>query len=127
MKKFILELAINAVGFFAAITILAGKGITPIGENVVLNYILLALIFSVINALLRPILSVLGCPLIILTLGLGVLVINTLLFALTGLVGAQFGFGFEVSGFWPALLGALIVSAVGIVLHIILRDELKDH
>jgi putative membrane protein len=126
MKKFLIELAINALGFFIAITVLSGRGIAPIGANVWLNYLLLALIFAVINAVLRPILSVLGCPLIILTLGLGILLINTLLFALTGMIGARFGFGFEVSGFVPAFLGALIVSLVGIVLHWLLRDELKD-
>lgn len=126
MKKFIIELAINAVGFFVAISALAGRGIYPMGENVWINYVILAFIFAVVNAILRPILSLLGCPLIILTLGLGILVINTLLFALTGLIGTQFGFGFEVDGFWPAFLGALIVSLVGIVLHWLLRDELND-
>jgi putative membrane protein len=126
MKKFLIELVINAFGFFIAITLLAGRGISSIGENIWLNYIALALIFAVINAILRPILSVLGCPVIILTLGLGVLLINTLLFALTGMIGARFGFGFSVDGFWPAFLGALVVSLVGMVLHWILRDELRD-
>lgn len=126
MKKFLIELAINALGFFVAITVLSGRGIAPIGASIWLNFLLLALIFAVVNAVLRPILSVLGCPLIILTLGLGVLLINTLLFALTGMIGARFGFGFEVSGFGPAFLGALIVSLVGIALHWLLRDELKD-
>ncbi len=127
MKKFLIELAINGLGFFIAITVLAGRGIEPVGENVWLTYVVLALIFAVINAILRPILSVLGCPVIILTLGLGVLLINTLLFYLTGLIGARFGYGFEVNGFWPAFFGALIVSLVGVAMHLILKDELKDH
>jgi putative membrane protein len=126
MKKFLIELAINGLGFFIAITVLAGRGIDPVGENNWLTYIVLAVIFAVINAILRPILSTLGCPVIILTLGLGVLLINTLLFYLTGLIGARFGYGFEVSGFWPAFFGALIVSLVGVAMHLILRDELKD-
>jgi putative membrane protein len=125
MKRFLLELAINAFGFFIAITVLAGRGISPRGENLVLNYLVLALIFAVINAILRPILSVLGCPFIILTLGLGVLLINTLLFVLTGMIGARFGFGFSVDGFLPAFLGALIVSLVGVGMHLLLHDELK--
>ncbi len=124
MKKFIIELAINAVGLFVAISLLAGHGISPVGENAWVNYVILALIFAVVNAILRPILTVLGCPFIILTLGLGVLVINTLLFVLTGLLGTKLGFGFEVSGFWPAFLGGLIVSVVGIILHWLLRKEL---
>jgi putative membrane protein len=71
-------------------------------------------------------LSILGCPFIILTLGLGVLLINTLMFYLTGLIGTRFGFGFVVDGFWPAFLGALIVSLIGVGMHWLLRDELKD-
>ena len=126
MKKFLIELAINGLGFFVAITVLSGRGIDPVGENIWLTYVVLAIIFSVINATLRPILSVLGCPVIILTLGLGVLLINTLLFALTGWIGARFGYGFTVDGFWPAFFGALTVSLVGVAMHLILRDELKD-
>jgi putative membrane protein len=126
LKKFLIELAINALGFFIAITLLTGRGIEAQGENVWVTYVILALIFAVINAILRPILSVLGCPLIILTLGLGVLVINTLLFALTGIIGTRFGVGFSVDGFWPAFLGALVVSLVGVVLHLLLGDQLRD-
>ncbi len=125
MKKFIYQLAINAFAFFVAITLLRGNGIRPLG-NTVVDYLALALIFAVINALLRPFLTVLGCPFIILTLGLGVLLINTLLFVLTGWIGTQFDFGFTVSGFWPALLGALIVSLIGVFFNVLLRNELKD-
>jgi putative membrane protein len=126
MKKFLIELAINAFGFFVAITVLSGRGIHAQGENIWLTYLVLAVIFSVINAFLRPILSLLGCPFIILTLGLGVLLINTLLFFLTGIIGTRFGYGFTVDGFWPAFFGALIVSLIGIAMHIILGSELKD-
>jgi putative membrane protein len=127
MRKFLIELAINAVAFFVAISALAGRGIEAQGGIIWLDYLILALIFAVINAILRPILTVLGCPVIILTLGLGILFINTLLFVLTGLIGARFGVGFTVDGFWPAFLGALIVSLVGIALHWLLRDLLKGH
>jgi len=127
MRKFLIELAINAVAFFVAISALAGRGIEAQGGIIWLDYMILALIFAVINAILRPILTVLGCPVIILTLGLGILFINTLLFVLTGLIGARFGVGFTVDGFWPAFLGALIVSLVVIALHWLLRDLLKGH
>jgi putative membrane protein len=78
IKKFVIQLLINAFAFFVAITLLRGQGIDLQGGNIWLNYLSLALIFGIINAILRPILSVLGCPVIILTLGLGVLLINTL-------------------------------------------------
>lgn len=125
MKKFIIQILINAVAFFAAITIMRGHGIEAQG-NVLVDYLLLGLIFSLINAVLRPILSLLGCPVIILTLGLGILLINTLLFYLTGLIGESFGVGFTVDGFVPAFLGALIVSVVGMVLNVALHREMKD-
>lgn len=126
LKKFVIQLAINAFAFFVAISILNGNGIDPMGDNVWVNYLLLALIFGVINAVLRPILVVLSCPVIILTLGLGMLLINTLLFYLTGLIGTRFGFGFEVDGFLPAFLGALIISLIGMFLNGLLRNEMKD-
>jgi putative membrane protein len=128
LKKFFIHLLINAFGFFVAISILRGNGIEPQGSQsmVWLNYLVLALIFGVVNAILRPILTVLGCPVIILTLGIGFLLINTLLFYLTGLIGTRFGYGFSVDGFLPAFLGALIVSVVGMLLTWVLRGYMRD-
>ncbi len=126
MKKFVIQLLINAFAFFAAITLLRGHGIETRGNLVILNYLVLGLIFSIINAILRPILVSLGCPVIILTLGLGILLINTLLFYLTGLIGKSLGFGFTVDGFIPAFLGALIVSVIGVFLNLVLRSEMRD-
>ena len=84
------------------------------------------MIFGFVNALFRPLLKFLTCPLIILTLGLFVLLINTLLFWLSGLIGQYFGMGFTVDGFWPAFLGSLVVSLVSMVLTLAVRDELED-
>jgi putative membrane protein len=121
MYKFLLRLIINAVALYAAVVILNGRGITPQTTNW-LSFIWLALIFGVINALLKPLLAILTCPLIILTLGLFTLLINTLLFYLSGLVGKNFGVGFTVDGFIPAFLGGLIVSAVSILLTVIFKE-----
>lgn len=125
MKKALVRLAINAVALYAAIAILNGKGITPQSENWV-SLIWLALIFGVSNAVLKPVLTVVGCPILILTLGLGALLINTLLFYLAGLVGTQFGVGFTVDGFWPAFLGSVIVSLVSFTLNIFIKDDRDD-
>lgn len=125
MKKFFIQLLINAVAIFAAVTIMRGNGIESQG-NFWVDYLVMGLIFSIVNAVLRPILVGLGCPVIILTLGLGILLINTLLFYLTGLIGSSFGVGFTVDGFLPAFLGALIVSVVSTVLNIALHSEMKD-
>ena len=122
--KFILRLAINMVALYVAIVILQ-KYILYQGNWI--DIIWLALIFGLVNAFLRPPAKALSCLLIVLTLGLFTLVINALLFALTGWVGSQFGVGFELAApwFWSAFLGSLVTTAVSLVLSLILRDELK--
>ncbi len=123
MMKFIVRWGINAVALWAAIAIL--PGIDFKGEW--LGIVFLALIFGFVNALLRPLLKFLTCPLIVLTLGLFTLVINTFLFWLTGEIGQGVGLDLVISDptFWNAFLGALIVSVVSIILSLILKDELK--
>jgi putative membrane protein len=125
MKKLFIRLIINGVALYAAVALLNGHGITPQNENW-LSFFWLAIIFGLINAVLKPILTVMSCPLIILTLGLGTLLINTLLFYLAGSVGTRFGVGFTVEGLWPAFLGALITSVVSFVLSMLFKDELKE-
>jgi putative membrane protein len=121
--RFIIRWGINAVALWAAIAIL--PGLVYAGNWV--GVVLLALVFGLVNALLRPLLKLLTCPLIILTLGLFTLVINTLLFALTAWVGNFIGLSLTIADpfWWNAFLGALIVSVVSIVLSLILWDELK--
>ena len=122
--KFIIRLAINMVALYVAIVLLP-KNILYQGNWI--DIIWLALIFGLVNAILRSPFKAMSCLLIILTLGLFTLVINTLLFALTGWVGSQFGVGFELAApwFWSAFLGSLVTTAVSLVLSLILRDELK--
>jgi len=124
MKKLVIRLAINAVALYAAVALLDGRGITPQSENW-LSFVWLALIFGLVNAIIKPILVVMSCPLLILTLGLGTLVINTLMFMMAGWIGTQFQIGFIVETFWAGLLGAIIVSIVSFVLTGLFKDELK--
>ena len=92
MNKFFIRLLINGLAFYAAVSLL--PGITALSSNPV-NYVLLALIFGVLNAVVKPVLALLTCPFILLTLGLFTLVINTALFYLTGWLGQQFNYGFS--------------------------------
>jgi putative membrane protein len=94
-----------------------------------MSFLLLALVFGLVNALVRPLISLLTCPLIMLTLGLFVLVVNTLMFALTGWLGNQFGFGFTLDEpwWWNAFLGSLVVSIISVILSLIVRDEKEGH
>ncbi|HEY9089874.1 MAG TPA: phage holin family protein [Anaerolineaceae bacterium] len=122
MGKFLVRWLINAVALYAAVWLLKDNGINAQSTNL-LAIVWLALIFGLVNALIKPIIGFLTCPLIILTLGLGTLLINTLMFYLAGLIGNNFGVGFTVDGFVPAFLGALIVSVVSFLLNSFLRDE----
>ncbi len=121
MTRFILRWAINTAAIFLAIRFVPGISL----QSGWLSVIWLALIFGLVNAFLRPLLSLLTCPLIILTLGLFTLLINTFLLWLTGQIGHLFGIGLTINGFWPAFLGGLVVTAVSVVLSLILHDELR--
>jgi putative membrane protein len=122
MNRFLIRWAINAIALYVAVAVV--PGITPQSSNW-LSFIWLALIFGVVNAFLSPLLKILTCPLILLTLGLFTLVINTLMFYLAGYIGTAFGVGFTVSGFWAAFLGSIVLSIVSIALTMVFRDELK--
>lgn len=123
MNRFILRWLINVVALYVAVAIV--PGITTQSTNWV-SFLILALIFGLLNALLRPLLKFLTCPLIILTLGLFTLVINTFMFWLAGLIGTRFGVGFTVDGFWPAFLGGLVVTVISVALTMIFKDD-KRH
>jgi putative membrane protein len=122
MSRFLLRMVINGLALYIAIVLV--PGITVQNPNP-LTYVWLALIFGILNALVKPILKFVTCPVIFLTLGLFTLIINTALFYLTGWVGDQFGVGFTIASFWSAFLGALVVSIVSVFFNIVLRDELK--
>ena len=121
--RFLLRLIVNAIALYAAVRIV--PGVHPQSGHWY-AYLWLALIFGIVNALLRPLLKVLTCPLIILTLGLFTLVINAAMFAFAGWVGARFGVGFTVDGFWAALGGSIITSLVAVLLGLFVRDKDED-
>jgi putative membrane protein len=123
MTKFILRWAINAIALYLAVLILPG---IDLRSNLV-SILWLALIFGLVNALFRPLLQFLTCPLILLTLGLFTLVINTFMFWLTSVIGQSFGLGLTISDpvWWNAFLGGLVISIVSVVMTMILKDELK--
>jgi putative membrane protein len=123
MTKFILRWLINAIALYLAILILPGIDL----ESGLVSILWLALIFGLVNALLRPLISILTCPLILLTLGLFTLVINTFLFWLTSVIGQSFNLELVIADpvWWNAFLGGLIVSIVSVVMTMILKDEMK--
>jgi len=89
----------------------------------VLTLLGVALIFGVINAILKPIIKIVGCLFYILTLGLIALVVNALLLWLTSWLAGKLNLPWHVTGFWPAFWGALIISVVTWLLSILTRDR----
>ncbi len=120
MARIVLRLIVNAVAVFVAVQLLPG---VRVAQDALTTYLLLGLIFGLVNAILKPILKLLTCPLILLTLGLFTLVINGLLVLVTAEIS---GGNLRVGSFGDAVLAGLVISIVNLVLETILglkRDE----
>ncbi|MEP6800795.1 MAG: phage holin family protein [Acidobacteriota bacterium] len=117
--RFLLRLLINAAALWVATKVVPGISATsdPI------TFLTVALVFGLLNALVRPVVSMLSCPLLVLSLGLFTFVINAFILWLTSAAAARFGIGFHVSDFWAAFWGALVVSIVSVFLSIFVRDR----
>ncbi len=123
--KLILRWLITAASLYIAVLVV--PGITVSGDRW-LAFAIMALILGLVNAIIRPILKVVSCGFIVLTLGLFIFVINALTFWLASEITQNwFNLGFKVNNFWSALLGSLIVSVVSFILSQILIDkEVRD-
>ena len=113
---------VNAVALWVAVVLVGGVDIdarTTPGK--IGTLLVVAVIFGLVNAVLRPVVLVLSCPLLVLTLGLFALVANALLFWLSAAVSNSLGAPFEVDGFWAAFWGAIVVSLVSWALSLLVR------
>ena len=119
---FLVRLLVNAAALWVATRVVSG--VTFHGGW--LPFLGVACVFGVVNAFIRPVLKVLALPLIILTLGLFALVVNGLMLWLTSYLSADLGLGFVVSGFWPAVWGALVVSLVSAILSTLVADSARQ-
>ena len=111
---FLLRLLINAAALWVAIQLVDGIDHRGSGWSL----LLVALVFGVLNAGVRPLLKLLSIPLLIVTLGLFIFVINAVMLLLTGWVSGLLDLGFYVDGFWSAFLGGLVVSVVSLLLSL---------
>jgi putative membrane protein len=116
--RLVIRILVNAVALWAATLV---PGISNQGGLGTL--LLVALVFGFVNALIRPLLSLLSCPLIILTLGLFTLILNAFMLQITAWLGGKFGLDFRVDTFMAAFLGAVVVSVVSTVLSWLLPDR----
>ena len=115
--RFLIRFLTNAAALWVATRIV--PGVTY--EGGWLPFVGVSLVFAAINATLRPLIKLLTCPLILLTLGLFALVVNGLMLWLTSSVSQSFGLGFHVTGFWAAFFGGLVVSIVSTAVSIALK------
>jgi putative membrane protein len=119
--KLLLRLLINAAALWVAVRFVSG--ISFDGNPVLLLGV--ALVFGVINTIVKPIVTLFSLPAVLLTLGLFLLVINALMLWFTGWLSFRLGLGFHVDGFGSAFLGAIVVSLVAWVLSLFLSDHAK--
>lgn len=110
----VIRLAVTALATAIAVWLVPGISLT--GENQVLTLIGVALVIGVVNAVVKPFTTALSFCLIVLTMGLFLLVINALMLMLASWLAGTLGLGFQVDGFWPALLGSLVISLVSALL-----------
>ena len=121
--KLLIRWVIIAFSLFVAAWLVPG---IRVEGNAWLIFAVMAVILGFVNAIVRPILTLLTCSLVILTLGLFVLVINALTLWLASSIAVNwFHVGFYVDGFWSAFLGALIVSIVSVILSSFVREKPK--
>jgi putative membrane protein len=116
---FLVRLLVNAAALWVATRIV--PGVTY--DGTVLPFLGVAIVFGVVNAFIRPVAKVLTFPIILVTLGIFLFVINGLMLWLTSSLSSALGLGFHVDGFWPAFWGALVVTIVSAILSIFVRDR----
>ena len=126
MKSIAIKILVNGVALWVAAFLLKGIHLehsgAPISRQLV-TVLWVAVIFGLVNAVIKPVLSFFSLPFIILTLGLFSLVVNAAMLQLTSWFAGQFSLAFHVDHFvWDALLGSIIITVVSMILHLFLPD-----
>lgn len=125
--SFLLRVLINAAAIWLATALLDGLDVVGGDDTTsrVLVFLAVALVFGLVNAVVRPIVAFLSFPLYIITLGLFTLVVNALMIMLTGWLSEMTDYGLRVDGFWTALLAGLIVAVVSFLLSVVVPGTRK--
>ncbi|MQY14270.1 hypothetical protein SRB5_44330 [Streptomyces sp. RB5] len=124
MKSFLVKTLANAAALAVAVWLFEGIRLT--GDDTgkeVLGLILVALIFGLVNGIIKPVVKLFALPALVLTLGLFTLVINALMLLLTSWIADQADLSFEVDGFWTAVGGALVISVVSWALNMVMDRD----
>ena len=122
--RLILRLLANAGALAVATWLLSGITLTaPTTGQKVLTLLIVALIFGIVNAIVKPIFTLVTAVAVLLTLGLFLIVINALMLLLTSWLSDQFGLGWSVEGFWTAALGSIIVSIISFLVNAFIPEK----
>lgn len=119
MRSLVIRWLINTLALYVAVRVVPGVEYTGGPPGLVI----VAALFGLVNATLRPLLAMLTCPLVLVTLGFFLFVINAMMLLLTGWLSHQFDLGFQVEGFWPAFWAGLLVSLVSLLLSIMVGEK----
>ncbi|MEV6366259.1 phage holin family protein [Micromonospora musae] len=121
---FLIRWAITAVALWITTVVVPGVHVGGrSGANTVLTLVVVALIFGLVNAVLKPVIKVVGCIFYLLTLGLFALVVNALLFLLTDRIARALDLPFRIDGFWAAFWGAIVMAVVTWFISVVLPDR----
>ncbi len=125
MRRFLVRLVINAIALWLTTLIVSGGlAVVPYSQGAVptvLTYLLVALIFGIINGIVGNFVRVVAFPIYVLTLGLIALIVNGLLLLLVGWISSLIGFGLVVNGFWWGVLAAIVLGILSWLIGLILR------
>ncbi|MFD7917912.1 phage holin family protein [Streptomyces sp. NPDC059740] len=124
MRNLLVKTVANAAALAVAVWLL--DSITLTGTNLatrVLTLLAVAVLFGLVNLLVKPVVKLFSLPLFLLTLGLVALVINALMLLLTSWLAGKLDLAFHVSGFWTAVLGGVIIAVVSWAVHAALPDD----
>jgi putative membrane protein len=126
--RFLIRTVVTAIALWVSTLIV--DGITVSGESTFANVatlVAVAVIFGLVNAIIKPIVKILGCLFYIVTLGLIAFVVNALLFLLVDWLADLLNLPFRVDGFWAAFWGAIIVGVVSWLINLVIPDPKPDN
>jgi len=127
MKSFAIKVLVNGVAIWVATLLVSGitlGGGSGWNTQKVVTLLWVALIFGVINALIKPVMTILSLPVIVLTLGLFALIVNAAMLELTSWFAGQFSLDFHVDAFfWDAVIGAFVITIVTMLVNLVLPDN----
>jgi len=121
MRNFILRVIVYAIGIALVAELVPG---ITVANDTIGTLLIIGLVFGIVNAILKPILTILTCPLVILSLGLFILVINAIMLLITANFLPD---RLQIEGFWPAFLGGILMSIISLVLERVLGVDDKSN